>query len=182
MEDERAEREEAPQVLDVARPGTRRSFLNTIALGGVAGGAAAVSDSCTPTSPGPSATTTTSSTTSSSTTTSIAANPVGTLYGYVRDSNGRAVVGARVAFVDGANAGKSSTSDGNGYYSIPNVLYGGYTVRVTSSNGTFLRDFPVSFTGDRQMDLPVTTTSTSSVGTTSVSNCACDLVHYWYPN
>jgi carboxypeptidase family protein len=110
-----------------------------------------------------------------------------TLYGYVRDGSGRPVVGARVFVVDGANANKASMSDGNGYYSIPGLVTGGFTLRVTVNN-VFVRDFPVNFTGDRQMDLPVTTSSVPTTSTTGGGGggggggCACDLVHYWYPN
>ena len=43
------------------------------------------------------------------------------------------IAGAKVEFVDGANAGKSATTDSNGNYRITGVASGGFTVRATAA-------------------------------------------------
>ena len=125
---------------------------------------------CTNDSTQPSASTTTTATTTatttSSTTTSVA--PTFTLFGFVLDRSSRPVVGARVAVVDGVNAGKSSNADGNGYYSIPGILAASFTLRTTL-NGVFLLDVGITVTQDTRRDLPVTTTSTTTTSTTTTS-------------
>src|SRR5947207_249779 len=132
-----AESAEAPQVFQVARPGSRRTFLQTLALGG-----ATVAESCggsqtsTPTNP------TNPTTTSSSTTTSVASTRTFTLFGYVRDASGRGVVGAQVLIVKGVDIGKSQPTDGNGYFSIVEVHEGALTLRITQ-NGVIIREMDI---------------------------------------
>lgn len=61
------------------------------------------------------------------------------------------IPGARVEFVDGANAGKGATTDQNGRYTISNLSQGGYTVRA-SANGYNAVSQPVTITGNRELD------------------------------
>ena len=121
----------------------------------------------------PTVTTTTSSTTTSSTsTTSVtttSVNPTFTLYGYVTDSRtARAVVGGRVTVLDGPNIDKSSATDGNGYYSIPGVVRGGFTARATAS-GYIQADMGIAVTSDTQMNFILAPIATTTVSTTSVT-------------
>jgi hypothetical protein len=112
----------------------------------------------------------------------------------VTNNIGRAVSNCYVFVVDGPNAGRGSMSDGNGYYSIPGLVSGSFTLRATLNN-VFLRDQPVTISRDTRLDFGVTTTSTTTTTTTSTTTvqpqattsvgggtCTCDLVHYWYPN
>jgi hypothetical protein len=189
---------EAPQVFNIARPGNRRSFFQTL-TGSAAVGAtvvAGVGSSCnepkTPT--GPTGGGSTSTSTSTSTTTSVATTTAlntFTIAGVVTDRlRNQPVVGARVFVVDGPNANKSSNTDGNGYYSIPGIIPGSFTLRTTL-NGVFLNDLGITVASDTRRDFQVSTTTTTSTSTTSTAqptttttsgNCICDLVHYWYPN
>jgi hypothetical protein len=59
------------------------------------------------------------------------------------------LVGAKVEFIDGANAGKSATTSGDGRYQITGVAQGGFTMRVTAN-------------GYREQSLGVTVTSNLS--------------------
>jgi hypothetical protein len=52
----------------------------------------------------------------------------------VTSTSGGGVANAKVAFADGANAGKQGTSDAGGNYSISGLASGGYTVTVSASN------------------------------------------------
>jgi hypothetical protein len=185
---------EKPEVFSVVRPGGRRAFLGTLSRGAALGTTAMVGDSCKSGSPAaPTATTTTTTTSTTSTTTSsstVAATF--TLAGVVTANNGRALPNCYVVVVDGPNQGRGSMTDGNGYYSIPGLVGGSFTLRTTINN-VFLRDQAVTISRDTRLDFGVTTTSTTTTSTTSSSTtsspttstnttCSCDLVHYWYPN
>lgn len=187
-----ADETERPQVFNVARPGGRRAFLGTLSRGAAVGATAVVGDSCksTPTTPTAAATTSTTTTSTTTSTTSVStttAAPTATLAGVVTDQRGGAVPNARVFVVDGPNANKSSTTDGNGYYSIPALVFGSFTLRTTL-NGFFLGDRPVTIGRDTRLDFAVTTTSTTSTTTSAPTTtsvrpgCTCDTVHYWFPN
>lgn len=190
---------ESPEVHRVAKPGGRRAFLQSLSKGAAVGATAAIGDSCnkknpgTPTGATPTTTvaSTTIATTSTLTTTSVATTvaPTYTLAGVVTDRSGRPVVGCRVFVVDGPNANKSSNCDGNGYYSIPGLIGGAFTLRTTM-NGVFLYDQPVLVNRDTRLDFSVTTTSTTTSSTSSVATSAPSTssttpggtIHYWYPN
>lgn len=83
----------------------------------------------------------------------VSAPPVFTLYGVVSevDSTTTKVAGASLQVVDGPNANKGTTTDGNGYYSIPGLLGSSFTLRATHSNYE-LTDNPVGLSGDKRLD------------------------------
>ena len=59
-----------------------------------------------------------------------------TLQGQVSEEEpfgGTKIAGAKVEFVDGANAGKSATTNANGNYSITGLSQGGFTVRASAT-------------------------------------------------
>jgi Carboxypeptidase regulatory-like domain len=59
--------------------------------------------------------------------------PTFTLAGVVSDeSTDRAIRGASVRVLDGSNAGRESSTDSNGYDSIPGLITGSFTVRATA--------------------------------------------------
>jgi hypothetical protein len=177
---------EKPQVFSFVKPRDRRGFLAALSKGAAVGASAIAASDCSPSKPDDTTTTTTTSTTSTTVVTTTVA-PTFTLAGVVTDKSGKPVAGARVYVVDGPNANRSSTTDGNGYYSIPGIVAGSFTLRTTV-NGVFLYDIGVTVTKDTRLDFSVTTTtttSTSSVSSTTSTgggSCSCNLVHYWYPN
>lgn len=58
-----------------------------------------------------------------------------TLSGHVTSSaNGAAISGARVAVADGPNAGRSTTTDGSGAYSLTSLTQSGFTVGFSATN------------------------------------------------
>ena len=65
--------------------------------------------------------------------------PTFTLSGSVTESaptTSTVLAGVRVAFLDGANAGKSATTGADGRYSVTGVVNGGYTVTATLAGYT----------------------------------------------
>jgi len=77
----------------------------------------------------------------------------GTLFGVVSDAaSGSAISGASVSVTSGPNAGKSSVTDGNGYYSIPAITAGSFTIQVTASAYVTLTQ-TVSLNADTRVDL-----------------------------
>lgn len=184
-----SEEAEKPAVFNVARPGGRRAFLQTLSRSAAVGATAVAGTgaNCNPSSPTPASSTTTTTAATTSTTTSVAtttAQATFTIAGVVSDRSGRAVGGARVFVVDGPNANKSSNTDGNGYYSIPGIIPGSFTLRTTL-NGVFLNDVGVTVSRDTRLDFSVTTTSTTTTSTTPTSitsSTTGGTSHYWYPN
>ena len=61
------------------------------------------------------------------------------------------LAGVRVAFVDGANAGKSATTGANGRYEITGVVNGGYTVSATLAGYTAVA-LPVGIDGNTTLN------------------------------
>jgi Carboxypeptidase regulatory-like domain len=57
-----------------------------------------------------------------------------TLSGQVTSSAGGAVSGATIRVVDGPNAGRSTSSDGNGTYSLTGLTQSGFTVNISATN------------------------------------------------
>lgn len=77
-----------------------------------------------------------------------------TLFGIVSraGSSPRPVVGATVTISDGQNAGRTTTTDGNGYYSLGQLLVGTFSLRVTKS-GYETVSRSVSLSSDTRLDL-----------------------------
>lgn len=88
-------------------------ILSTIACGG----------SKSPTAP----------TTPTTTTTTVPAVTTYTIQGRVTSAAGPAISGATVRIVDSVNAGKSSTTDGNGSYVIAGIAPAGFTLEASAS-------------------------------------------------
>jgi hypothetical protein len=180
---------EKPRVYSVVKPQDRRAFLAALSKGAAVGASAIAASGCDDKCPSqPSTTSTTTTSTTTATTTTVPATF--TVAGVVADKSGKPVVGARVFVVDGPNANKSSTTDGNGYYSIPGIVAGSFTLRVTF-NAVFLYDIGVTIVRDTRLDLSVTTTTsststvrptTSTVGPSTSTVCGSYYSHYWYPN
>ena len=61
------------------------------------------------------------------------------------------LAGVRVAFVDGANQGKSATTGADGRYTITGVVNGGYTVSATLAGYTAVA-LPVGINGNTTLD------------------------------
>lgn len=77
----------------------------------------------------------------------------GTVVGVLTDNvANRAIVGARVEVTDGPNTGRSAISDGNGYFSIGNVLNGTMTLRVTH-DAFFQTDVQAVVQGNTRRDI-----------------------------
>ena len=56
-----------------------------------------------------------------------------------------AIAGAKVEFVDGANAGKNAITDANGNYSISDLAQGGFTVRASAEGFQALDAGPMTY-------------------------------------
>jgi hypothetical protein len=86
------------------------------------------------------------------------------------------IPGATVAFVDGANAGKTATADGAGNYLIANVLAGAFNVRASAA-GYQDATRPVTINGDTSLTIPlnptVRTLTTERTGTVSGGDTPC---------
>jgi hypothetical protein len=76
-----------------------------------------------------------------------------TVAGLVRDQGtGQPIMGGSVQIVDGPNTGKSSSTDGNGYYSIPGVIAGSFTLHAAAS-GYDPADQGLTVAADSRVDL-----------------------------
>ncbi len=85
----------------------------------------------------------------------VAGRPLGnfTLFGVVSDGrNGRALGSATVLVVGSTNNGRTTTTDANGYYSIPTLLEGTFGLRITRDGYEPLEQ-SVSLTADTRRDL-----------------------------
>ena len=81
--------------------------------------------------------------------------PTFTLSGLVTESaptTSTVLAGVRVAFVDGANAGKAATTGADGRYSITGVVNGGYTVSATVAGYT-TAVLPVGIDGNTTLNI-----------------------------
>src|SRR5439155_5821863 len=80
--------------------------------------------------------------------------PTFTLSGLVSEENtaGRAIAGATVRVVDGANAGRTSSTDGNGKYRLPDLAGGSFSIRATA-NGYNATERTVTIAQDTTLDL-----------------------------
>ncbi len=80
--------------------------------------------------------------------------------GSTQSGNFVAVSGVTVTITDRGNAGRSTATDGNGYFSIDQLLAGACTVQFTKTGfGTATR--PVILSTDLRIDIAMTATSTS---------------------
>lgn len=86
------------------------------------------------------------------------------------------IAGATVAFVDGANAGKTATADSAGNYQITNVLAGAFTVRAGAA-GYQEATRPVTISADTSLTIALNPTprnvTTDSSGTVSGGDTPC---------
>ncbi len=77
------------------------------------------------------------------------------------DSDGDPVAGATVTILDGVNAGRASPTDGNGYYSIPALRSGSFTLRATKT-GYEAADRGLTLNADTRIDLRLRGTGPST--------------------
>lgn len=70
------------------------------------------------------------------------------------DPDGVALPGGLVSVVSGVNAGKSSGTDGNGYYSIPGLQNGTFTLRASKA-GYQSVDRQVTLAADTRFDMAI---------------------------
>lgn len=78
-----------------------------------------------------------------------------TLSGLVTDSvSGRGVASATVQVLDGPNAGRSASTDESGFYSLPSLIQGSFTVRVTRS-GYDVAEGSTALSADARLDLSI---------------------------
>lgn len=197
---------EAPKVFKIASPG-RRAAIETLSRGAVAGVAVVATQACggdggSSNSPagasGAASTTTAPATHTLSGTVTAASGMAATEGGGAHDATAVAVAGATLTIVDGPNANRSATTDGNGYYSMGNLAQSGFTVRCSAPryNST---NKPCTLTSSQTLNfvltlIPTTSTAKTTKNTTSTgcscnSQCSCNPMHcscnpltYWYPN
>jgi hypothetical protein len=86
---------------------------------------------------------------------SVARRPpdTSTLSGHVSDStSSKGVPSAMVQIVDGPNAGRSAVTDESGFYSLPSLMQGNFTVRVTRG-GYETTEAAAALSADTRLDL-----------------------------
>jgi hypothetical protein len=100
--------------------------------------------------------------------------PTFTLSGFVSEENtgGRAVAGAMIQVVDGPNAGKNASTDGNGSYSLTELAAGSFSIRATA-NGYKAAERAVTVAEDTRLDLRLLRTAVSPAPAPSPSPSAC---------
>ncbi len=169
---------EEPEVYKIATSENRRDFVRKVAKGVAVGTAVVAAGNCkkdddgSPTKP--------SANTSSTTTTSAPGSTKWTLSGYVTDADsGKGVRDAKVIVLDGPNKDRSTTTDGNGYFSMGQLEQSGFTIRISHPN-YFNLERGVNLVSDVRVDLsfrPTTSVSSSSSSPTTTTPSS----HYWYP-
>jgi hypothetical protein len=93
----------------------------------------------------------------------VAAPPRFTLFGVISQTgSSSAVVSAAVSVLDGANVGKTTTTDGNGYYSLGGLLGGSFTLEAYRS-GYSTTDRSVTLTADQRFDFSIPAVASSPV-------------------
>jgi hypothetical protein len=92
----------------------------------------------------------------------LSSGPTFTLSGIVSEENtaGRAVAGGTVQVVDGPNAGKSSSTDGNGNYTLADLAGGSFSIRASAS-GYNATERAVTVAQDTRLDLKLLRTPVS---------------------
>jgi len=94
-------------------------------------------------------------------TVSTRTQPKFTLIGTVTDStNGNALPNVNARILDGADFGRTATTDANGRYSFSNVSAGTFLVQFTRSDYE-TRSIPVSVSGDTTADIKITANAAS---------------------
>ena len=93
----------------------------------------------------------------------LSSRPMFTLSGLISEENtaGRAVVGGMVQVVDGPNAGKTSSTDGSGNYTLQDLAGGSFSIRA-SATGYNATERAVTVAQDTRLDLRLLRTPTSS--------------------
>jgi len=82
-----------------------------------------------------------------------------TLLGVVSETSSHAPVdGAAVSVLDGINAGRSTTTDGNGYYSFGGLRAGSFSLEARKA-GYATASNPIGLTGDLRFDFSMTSTA-----------------------
>jgi len=88
---------------------------------------------------------------------SVAAAPRFTLLGVVSQTgSANPVVSAFVSVLDGANAGRSTTTDGNGYYSLGDLMPGSFTLEAFKTGYT-TTDKSITLMTDLRFDFAMPT-------------------------
>ena len=88
--------------------------------------------------------------------------PTFTLSGLVsEDAGSKAVAGVAIQIVNGSNAGKSTSTDGNGNYSLAGLSGGSFTVRA-SANSYDTTEQAVTVAGNTKLDLKLHPTQSPS--------------------
>src|SRR5205807_1806583 len=86
---------------------------------------------------------------------SVAAPPKSTLFGVITQANSVSpVVSAVVSVLDGQNVGRSTTTDGNGYYSLGDLTHGTFTLEAFKGGYT-TTDKSVTLTNDLRFDFAI---------------------------
>ena len=116
---------------------------------------------------------------------SVAQRPpdTSTLSGLITDSaTGRALASVTVQIASGANSGRTASTDESGFYSLPSLLHGTFTLRVTRA-GYEVTERTATLSGDSRIDIavrplppPPFTGATFDIKVTVASNrCGIDL-------
>ena len=114
----------------------------------------------------------------------VSARPLAnfTLFGVVSDGrNTRALGSATVLVIGGTNNGRTTTTDANGYYSIPTLIEGSFAVRITR-DGYEVLEQPVSLAADTRRDFqmkelpPPPYLGTYRVNLSTTQNSCSDIV------
>lgn len=108
------------------------------------------------------------------------ANGAFTLLGVVRQQDTSApVTAAAIAIIDGANAGRSTSTDGNGYYSLGGMRAGTSTLQATRS-GLMPTTRAVDMTGDQRLDFTMAPTAPPPTAGPATPQCNGALWNYVY--
>ena len=96
-----------------------------------------------------------------------------TLSGSVTDSvSRRGITNATVQVLDGPNAGRSASTDESGFYSLPALIQGSFTVRVTRS-GYETAEATTTLAGDTPLDFPDARVAPAAVYRSDIRRQGC---------
>ena len=108
------------------------------------------------------------------------APPAFTLLGVVSQAGAAVPVqGASIDLVDGVNAGRSTTTDGNGYYSLGGLLGGSFTLQARK-NGYVGADKAVTLASDTRLDFTMSSVAPPSPPPQAVPQCNANLWAHVY--
>jgi len=95
-----------------------------------------------------------------------------TLLGVVTEAaSHRSVDGASVSVLDGVNAGRSTTTDGNGYYSLGALRASSFSLEARKA-GYVVANNPIGLTGDMRFDFSMTLTAPPPAAASPQCNAA----------